>query len=199
MKDIIESINLFVDVDDTLTKSSKLAVEKLNKIFNKCYSYEQLKEYSFKDLFPECNQDLITEIFADENFYNEVEPIENGKETINSYRNNTFYSMHICTIGDQANLINKYNWIINNIHGKINIHGIFLHQNKGMLDMKNGIQIDDNTSNLKCTNAAIKILLKNGLEKKYNQVEPNENIYIANDWYEIAEMLSFYEKIGSLI
>ena len=58
--------------------------------------------------------------------------------------------------------------------------------------MSHGIQIDDRTDCLIGTNSDTKILFKNKAERYWNQInDANEDIYIANEWKEIIDILEF--------
>ena len=195
----MEKVNIFLDVDDTLIKSSELMLNKLNTIYGFNHSTYDIKHYSFNDLFPEMERSKLLDLFDDKDFYNEVEPIEHSLYVINSYRESSFYKMSICTVGRQNNLLNKYNWIMDNIHGEIDIHGIPIGCSKCKIDMSGGIQIDDHTDMLRSTNAKVKILITNGYKRRYNNILPNEDIYVVDNWYEIEEILRFYESVGNII
>ena len=76
---------------------------------------------------------------------------------------------------------------------------------KSTIDMSGGIQVDDNFKNLINTNAALKILVTNGLETAYNNgyrckgedadnLLYNDNLYYINDIGDIKEILEFNLK-----
>ena len=68
-------------------------------------------------------------------------------------------------------------------------------ENKNIVDMSNGILVDDKLENLVVTNARIKILLKNGIDTDYNTLRGKntvvDNLYIANDLEEVKQLLEF--------
>ena len=67
------------------------------------------------------------------------------------------------------------------------------------MDLSDGIQIDDNYSNL-LSNALFKILVKNFHEADYNQVlENHTDLYIVNDWKDIINILNFYKDNMQLL
>ena len=58
-----------------------------------------------------------------------------------------------------------------------------------------GIQIDDNMSSIENTNAAVKILFQNNNNFTWNRPKPNiDNLYIAQTWKEICQILEFFNK-----
>jgi len=67
-------------------------------------------------------------------------------------------------------------------------------QEKNIVDMNNGIQIDDFYCNLN-TNAKTKVLVKNFIDTDYNFVpDIREDLYIVNDWKDIGECLDWFKK-----
>lgn len=68
-------------------------------------------------------------------------------------------------------------------------------EDKNIVDMSNGIFIDDKLENLIVTNAKIKILLKNGIDTNYNTLRDKnaviDNLYVVNDLDEIRQILEF--------
>jgi len=73
--------------------------------------------------------------------------------------------------------------------------GITNDEDKSVIDMTNGIQIDDNYSNLKNTTAKIKILVKNYMESiannSYGMIDTPDNLYNVNSLNEVLDILKF--------
>ena len=66
---------------------------------------------------------------------------------------------------------------------------------KKCIDMQDGIQIDDNMSSIENTNAAVKILFQNNNNFTWNRPKPNiDNLYVAQTWKEIFQILEFFKK-----
>ena len=65
---------------------------------------------------------------------------------------------------------------------------------KSFVDMSGGIFIDDNVDCLRTSNAKVKILIKNNVDTKWNEIKPNEEIYVVNTWDEILEIIDFFYK-----
>lgn len=190
----MEKINLVIDVDDTITCSSKKVLEHLNVKYGMGYKEEDIYQYDFLDLFPKLTKDKLNEIFELDDFYTTCGVLDGSIEAIERFSNCSAYKVHICTIGTQQNLLNKYNWIIYNIKGDINIIGLTDVPDKGNVNMANSIQIDDRYEDLIKTNAKVKILLTNGFDREYNKVKPNDEIYVVDNWNQINEILSFCEQ-----
>ena len=68
-------------------------------------------------------------------------------------------------------------------------------EDKNVVDMTDGIFIDDKLENLIVTNARIKILLKNLIDTDYNTPRGKnaviDNLYVANDLEEVKQLLEF--------
>lgn len=173
-----KQINVWVNIDNTFTQTK----EKIKEILN----VEGLK-------YTEQTKNQIVERI---DFYNNIQTYEDSINTINKRRWEKFYHFNIYTKGTQQHLLNKYNWIMNNLHGDLNIYGVLLGRNNKPFDMKNSINIDSNINVLKTTNAAIKIFFnpKNKIHKNIKH-----GIYVVNNWKEIEEMLVFYESQGGII
>ena len=195
----MDKVNLYIDVDDTITKSSKLVLDILNSSRNTNFTEDDIYKYCLLDLFPNITHTEILNMFDSQEFYENVETFENCLDIINSYRDNEFYKMNIVTVGTDINFENKVNWIMDNIHGEIYIRHIPHGYGKDIVDMSNGIQIDDHLKYLRQTNAKIKILYKDYKDRECNQIEPNEEIYVVNNWNEIDDILKFYERMGGII
>ena len=61
-------------------------------------------------------------------------------------------------------------------------------------DRHNGVFIDDHIGCLHSSNAKIKILMKNVENGEWNKVEPNDDIYVVNNWYEVYSIFDFIKK-----
>lgn len=190
----MDRINVVVDMDDTITNSSQYVLKLLNERYESAYLDTDIYRYDFTDIFPDMKREELISLFEQEDFYDRCGAIKDAIETINKhslYDGDNFFKFHICTIGTQQNLLNKYNWIMNHIFGDINIIGVLDGNNKDKVNMKNSIQIDDKYDYLVRTNSKIKILLTNGYDREYNKVRPNDEIYVVDNWKQIDEILYF--------
>lgn len=74
-------------------------------------------------------------------------------------------------------------------------HSVLENQDKSIVNMKDGIQIDDNYDNLVKTNARVKILLRNSLTTDYNtdygKYGNIDNLYIVETLEEVRQILEF--------
>lgn len=197
---------VFWDVDDVILNSSQTFIECLGEnALNKDFSY--VKDFNYKSINRKISKEKIGEIFESDIFW--------SKETVNKdfldiLNNNIFssYNHKLVTKGSQIGLDKKKNFLKRNLPKLLNDINeenyipIELHKNKNIVDMSNGIQIDDMFENLEKTNARVKILIKNEIDTEYNtdfkgKFTNMENLYIVNNLRQVKEILEFnlIEKI----
>lgn len=187
-------IDLFLDFDDTICLTSKQFVKLANKKYKKEESWNNINRWDFKDLYPEITNNDIDNIFSSEDFFVDLELCENCLDVINSIKN--IVNIHITTIGTDRNLKNKMKWIKENLNIDFNFNGILDTgiNDKSSVDMNGAIFIDDRVDNLRSSNANIKILYKNYHDYSWQQIEPNDNIYVVDSWEQIYSILDFISK-----
>lgn len=187
-------IDLFLDFDDTICLTSKQFVKLANKKYKKEEDWNNINRWDFKDLYPEITNNDIDNIFSSEDFFVDLELCENCLDVINSIKN--LANIHIATIGTDKNLKNKMKWIKENLNIDFNFNGILDTgiNDKSSVDMSGAIFIDDRTDNLRSSNANIKILYKNYHNYSWQQIEPNDNIYVVDSWEQICSILDFIFK-----
>ena len=107
------------------------------------------------------------------------------------------YNHRIVTKGSSINRKKKFKKLSEDLNG-LNWEyfiGIENNRDKSVVDMTDGILIDDNYDNLVKTNAQIKILLKNGLTTDYNtnygKYGNIDNLYIVETLEEVRQILEF--------
>ena len=193
----MKKVNIWIDVDGTLVNTNKRATEYLNKKFNKQYTEDDVWWYDYTKLYTEAVAEDVINMFKDTAFYDDIPQMELACDVINQRRDSELFKFNIITCGTQENLLNKYNWIMDNIRGDIAIRGLLQPTKKG-LDLSGCILIDDEMVNLRETNASIKVLFRNYKEREYNRPYKNEDIYIVDDWKQINDMFSFIEKEGGI-
>lgn len=187
-------IDLFLDFDDTICLTSKQFVKLANKKYKKEEDWNNINRWDFKDLYPEITNNDIDNIFSSEDFFVDLELCENCLDVINSIKN--LVNIHIATIGTDKNLKNKMKWIKENLNIDFNFNGILDTgiNDKSSVDMSGAIFVDDRIDNLRSSNANIKILYKNYHNYSWQQIEPNDNIYVVDSWEQICSILDFISK-----
>ena len=187
-------MKLFIDFDNTIANSSEVIVDMLNKHFGKNENFEKLRKYDFSDLFPECSYWDIEKFFNSDEMFERLKIFPNMIETVDAFKD-FFDEISIVTIGTKDNLENKKRFLKEN-NLELTFYGIENNgrSDKSSVDMHNGVFIDDHIGCLHSSNAKIKILMKNVENGEWNKVEPNDDIYVVNNWYEVYSIFDFIKK-----
>ena len=175
----------FIDMDSTITNSVKSFCTTYNKIYQyypdfKIADPNKLKQYNLKDICPLVNNPL--DIFDHDLFFKYLEFInDNTYEVLEKL--NRKYQLIIVTIGTPTNLSKKALFLKEKlpfINDYILLYNDGCKANKSIIDMENGIFIDDVSSNLFSSNAETKILY--GKRFEWNMDWDKE---ICHNWSEI--------------
>lgn len=187
-------MKLFIDFDNTIANSSEVIVDMLNEHFDKNENFEKLRKYDFNDLFPECSYWDIEKFFNSDEMFERLKIFPNMIETVDAFKD-FFDEISIVTIGTKDNLENKKRFLKEN-NLELTFYGIENNgrSDKSSVDMHNGVFIDDHIGCLHSSNAKIKILMKNVENGEWNKVEPNDDIYVVNNWYEVYSIFDFIKK-----
>lgn len=187
-------MKLFIDFDNTIANSSEVIVDMLNEHFGKSENFEKLRKYDFSDLFPECSYWDIEKFFNSDEMFERLKIFPNMIETVDAFKD-FFDEISIVTIGTKDNLENKKRFLKEN-NLELTFYGIENNgrSDKSSVDMHNGVFIDDHIGCLHSSNAKIKILMKNVENGEWNKVEPNDDIYVVNNWYEVYSIFDFIKK-----
>lgn len=187
-------MKLFIDFDNTIANSSEVIVDMLNEHFGKNENFEKLRKYDFSDLFPECSYWDIEKFFNSDEMFERLKIFPNMIETVDTFKD-FFDEISIVTIGTKRNLENKKRFLKEN-NLELTFYGIENNgrSDKSSVDMHNGVFIDDHIGCLHSSNAKIKILMKNVENGEWNKVEPNDDIYVVNNWYEVYSIFDFIKK-----
>ena len=185
-------MKLFIDY--TIANSSEVIVDMLNEHFDKNENFEKLRKYDFSDLFPECSYWDIEKFFNSDEMFEKLKIFPNMIETVDAFKD-FFDEISIVTIGTKDNLENKKRFLKEN-NLELTFYGIENNgrSDKSSVDMHNGVFIDDHIGCLHSSNAKIKILMKNVENGEWNKVEPNDDIYVVNNWYEVYSIFDFIKK-----
>lgn len=187
-------MKLFIDFDNTIANSSEVIVDMLNEHFDKNENFEKLRKYDFSDLFPECSYWDIEKFFNSDEMFERLKIFPNMIETVDAFKD-FFDEISIVTIGTKDNLENKKRFLKEN-NLELTFYGIENNgrSDKSSVDMHNGVFIDDHIGCLHSSNAKIKILMKNVENGEWNKAEPNDDIYVVNNWYEVYSIFDFIKK-----
>ena len=190
-------IKLFIDADDTILKSSETTIDILNKKFNIIppKTFDDIHDWGYRSIYGQCTDEIINDIYDSDEFFEQVEMYEDFLNFYNSHEND--FEWYIVTKGHEKNIKNKEKYFKKYLPKAKVIGCKFKSYNdkeydKSHIDMSYGIQIDDRTDCLMGTNSDTKILFKNKTEGYWNQINSaNEDMYIANEWKEIIDILEF--------
>ena len=204
---------VFLDVDDVLLESSQTVVDILNeRRISKGLGplpYEKHHDWKFKSFDRTLTSTELEEIFDSDKFFSMVKfsPLLETFESSIDDENGLFnsYNWILVTKGNQLNLEKKFELIFSTPFFKehkdsVGYYGLTLNEDKSMVHMVSGIQIDDNYHNLKDTDADLKILVKNDCDTDYNMMAKTtkdnlQNLYITDNIEQVVEILSFIHKM----
>lgn len=190
--------SIVLDFDDTLVKSSERIIEILNKKYGLHKTISDSKDWNFRSIYSEMNDDKVDELFSSADFFKTLNWNDNALEFLKKFKNN--YKYIICSKGTKQNLDYKLQWLktqlkIFNIDFKFIglIFGEDTTLNKSAVDFSNCLFcIDDNTYALESINTPIKFLLRNFTDTNWNQIPKNsENVYVVNTFKEIETICEF--------
>ena len=203
-----EKIKVFLDVDDTILKSSEAII----KILNEKYKIRpqknigHLRDWNYKSICRDVTLDDIEEIFKSDQFFDIVE-IDN--DFLEFYKNNqNMIDFVFLTKGTPENLKKKEDYLKSVLGSEIEYIGLpfkivceedecnckldLKNYKKSSINMRHCIQIDDRVECLEDTNAPIKILYKKYSDHYQNRDYLNiSNLYVVNSWQEIIQILEF--------
>ena len=190
---------IYWDVDDVILNTSEVAINIINRRYlneGQHKTFKDRKDWGLKSIWREINKQIAKEIFESDDFWNEVKVREEFKEIFDSIGDK--YEHKLVTKGTECNHDRKQQFLINNTYMKDKRWDYICvgdDEDKNIVDMSNGIFVDDKLENLVVTNARIKILLKNGIDTDYNTPRGKntvvDNLYIANDLEEVKQLLEF--------
>lgn len=189
-----QKINLYIDIDNTILNTAEAFINKYCKENNINKNFYDLKDWGFKSIDRNIKVREFLKYIEDEEFFNDVRYYD---DFLRFYvRNADRFIFNFVTIGTKRNLEMKKHFILSTLPTIENVKyiGFEKENTKNIIDMSNGIQIDDKYSNLD-TNARIKILQKNYIDTDYNRVNDiREDLYIMQDWEQIGKAIEFIDN-----
>ena len=201
---------IFWDLDDVVLNSTEVVIDIINKNFREPNhitpkSLQDVKDWGYKSIYAPLTQNQVHEIFKSQQFWDSIQVKQDflnlAKSGVLSYYNNVIVTAGVEeTFEKKKALLQRtlednnlsYDKIFSDFFGITDIHNF----DKSVVDMRDGIQIDDAYFNLIDTNARCKILLKNYMETDYNNSfgdykETLDNLYEVNNFTEIHQILEF--------
>lgn len=162
---------IYLDVDGVIWHSCQAACDVINKRYGTNIQGNEILSWNFKEVATNLKDEDIEYIFADYYFFKCVKWINGAFDFINRYKD----KIVIVTKGTFQNIQRKID-IFNELNLNIRIYGIPLDNSKSVINMQNGLFIDDSTKNLNESNATYKIQF---LEYKDNKNDIRE---WTKDW-----------------
>lgn len=204
-----DKIKIYWDVDDVIINTSETLIYMINQKYNIPLgkpekTVDDLKDWGLKSIYRDIPDDEIWNMVDSEEFWGRV-GLKEGFISLFGSPIAPYFTHVFVTIGTETNLQYKQNFIAGNWKYLFNTQqpfyfiGLPPHTKKETVDMRDGIQVDDNLKNLAHTNARIKILLKNFLETDYNtfgsyRTQNIDNLYEVNTLKDIKDILQFMLK-----
>lgn len=187
----INKLNLYVDIDGVVLRTSEAFINHYCKEHNINKTFYDLKDYNLRSIDKNIKLQDFFRYVETKDFINEVEFFEDFVEYYKKRKND--FNWIFITKGT----LNFFNIKQKLLEKKLGYDIEFIHispnQEKNIVDMTNGIQIDDFYWNLD-TNAKIKILVKNFIDTDYNFVpDIRDDLYIVNDWKDIGSCLDWFK------
>lgn len=190
----VSKLKLYLDCDDTITNSSETVVKIICKRYGINKTIKDLKDFEYKSIYKNITTEEVINIYESDEFWETVDLKDDFKSVKDQLKE--LFDINIVTCGTEINFKKKKCFI--DRHLDVPMIGISIHKekrfDKSEIDMLSGIQIDDNHKCLQ-TNASIKVLLKdfriNNLHKEFVEAG-EENMYVVRDWFELLQLLKFF-------
>ena len=190
---------IYWDVDDVILNTSEVVIDIINRRYldeDQYKTFEDRKDWGLKSIWRGMNKQIAKRIFESDDFWNSVKVKEEFKKVFDSIGDK--YEHKLVTKGTECNHDRKQQFLINDTYMKDKQWDYICvgdDEDKNIVNMSNGIFIDDKLENLVVTNARIKILLKNGIDTNYNTLRGKnavvDNLYVANNLEEVKQLLEF--------
>ena len=176
-------MNIYIDFDDTITASVDNVVRIINKRYNRNVKPQDIGKWDFSDVYPDIPLEDIVGVFGEKEFFKTLKLKNDVIPTLRRYAK--YNNLIIVSKVDGIAIKEKYNWIKEHLMD-IGFRGIPLGKSKGIIDMADGIMIDDNAQFLKETNAKYKILYK--CDRAFDDTQDWDG-YTVSSWKELNKLL----------
>lgn len=180
-------MNIYIDFDDTITSSVENVVRIINKRYNRNVKPQDIGKWDFSDVYPDIPLEDIVGVFGEKEFFKTLKLKNDVIPTLRRYAK--YNNLIIVSKVDGIAIKGKYDWIKEHLMGigiDIEFRGIPLGKSKGIIDMADGIMIDDNAQFLKETNAKYKILYK--CDRAFDDTQDWDG-YTVSSWKELNKLL----------
>ena len=183
-----EYMNIYIDFDDTITMSVENVVRIINHRFDKNIQPTDIAQWDFSDVYPDIPLQDIVKVFGEKEFFETLKLKPYVITTLRKYIR--YNNITIVSKVDAVALKRKNDWIKKHIIDlgiPVKFRGIPLDKSKGIIDMSNGIMVDDNAKFLNETNAKYKILYK--CNRKFDDLQEWHGLTVSN-WKELDNLFN---------
>ena len=180
-------MNIYIDFDDTIASSIENVVRIINKRYNRNVKPQDIGKWDFSDVYPDIPLENIVSVFGEKEFFKTLKLKNDVIPTLRRY--GKYNHLIIVSKVDGIAIKEKYDWVkehLIDIGIDIEFRGIPLGKSKGIIDMSDGIMIDDNAQVLKETNAKYKILYK--CDRAFDDTQYWDG-YTVSNWKELNKLL----------
>ena len=185
-------MNLYFDFDDTITDSLQNITRIVNGRYGKQVKWTDIGEWDFGDAYPDIPLKDIIKIFEEQEFFDTLYPKDGA--ILGLHKLTKRNDVYIVTKANNENAKQKYRWVKNVLTSMgidVILKTVPLHASKGIIDMSDGIFVDDNVDFLNETNAKHKIFFNN--HRKYDKTQEWNGLQVDN-WYDLYDVMA--EIIG---
>ena len=178
-------MKIYIDFDDTIAQSLPVVVNIVNKRYGRDANVQDIGR-GVAVAF--CEGYDIVKVFGEDEFFKHLKPKKDAVRVLHKFckRNELIMVSKV----DTKALWNKNHWLdrtLRNVGIDIRFIGIPLGKSKGLIDMSDGIMIDDNVAFLNETNAKYKILFDN--DTKFHRNQEWDGLRVDN-WKDLDKVLS---------
>lgn len=184
-------MKIFVDFDDTLAMSNATVVNYLNEKYGLSKTVNDVHDWCYRSVYRHMTPKMVEDVYAGDYFWNNVALFRDAVDILRGH------DVTVCSCGCSENLRRKAQFISESALG----YGIAFIDTQGgrksgrdkcEFDMAGAVQIDDRVDSLLYTNAAVKILFKNGNSHTWQKIPAGADIYVVDTWQEIEELLRWF-------
>lgn len=173
-----ESGGIWVDVDGVIIHSCQAICDMINEKQGTNFTGDEVLSWNFKEICPNLSSEDVEDIFADPTFFQHVQWIDGALDFLKRYED----KITLVTKGTQENIHNKEIFFFDQYKLKVSFIGLTLDQSKGIIDMSDGLFIDDCTYNLNESNAKYKIMFKEYDDDKEREWQKDWNGLVMYKW-----------------
>lgn len=178
-------MNFFIDIDDTLTKSSELLCKMYEEFHGERVYHGKLWRYDMTDVLPKLKDGELVEYFEDDLFYQQVEFFEDAIETLNELANYG-HKIILLTHGSPLNNANKLIYLSPRLPFDHSIITMSNDIDKSIVDKEGAYFVDDKVENLKGNGTRFCF-------KPYGETEYNQD-WVVNSFSKWSEFRQYVRE-----